>query len=168
MKRFLTLTSMITSLIVIDQLTKNAILSRFIYGETYTVIPGFFSLAFVQNRGAAFGFGHGGPEWFRKVFFLALPVIFCAYVLYLMVKSMKGPLYGSIAYALIIAGAVGNLIDRFTLGYVVDMFMFYWLKEEHHFHVFNVADSCITIAALILIFEYFMQLKANKLQARKG
>lgn len=152
----------IVVLVVLDQVTKKAILQNFFYGETYKVIPGFFSLAFVKNTGAAFGFGQGGPEWFRQVFFLGLPVLFCGWVAFLLYKSFKGPLYMSLAYSLIIAGAVGNLIDRFTLGFVVDMFMFYWMKEEHHFHVFNVADSCITIAAGILIIDYLKNLRANK------
>lgn len=152
----------IVALIVIDQLTKKAIMQNFFYGETYKVIPGFFSLAFVKNTGAAFGFGAGGPEWFRQVFFLALPVLFCGWVAFLLYKSLKGPLYMSLAYSLIIAGAIGNLIDRFALGFVVDMFMFYWMKEENHFHVFNVADSCITVAAGLLILDYIKNLRANK------
>ncbi|MFP5385011.1 MAG: signal peptidase II [Bacteriovoracia bacterium] len=159
----------IVALIVIDQLTKKAIMQNFFYGETYKVIPGFFSLAFVKNTGAAFGFGAGGPEWFRQVFFLALPVLFCGWVAFLLYKSLKGPLYMSLAYSLIIAGAIGNLIDRFALGFVVDMFMFYWMKEENHFHVFNVADSCITIAAGLLILDYIKNLRANKeVKAQQG
>jgi len=161
MKRFWALFLIIVVMIVIDQVTKSAIQSRFFYGETYQVIPGFFNLAYVKNTGAAFGFGQGGPEWFRQVFFLGLPVIFCAWVFYMLVKSLKGPLYMSLAYSLIIAGATGNLIDRFQLGFVVDMFMFYWQKEENHFHVFNVADSCVTIAAFLLIFDFIKNHKAK-------
>jgi signal peptidase II len=163
MKRFWALFLLMVVLIVVDQVTKGAIQARFFYGETYNVIPGFFSLAYVKNTGAAFGFGQGGPEWFRQVFFLGLPVIFCGWVFYMLVKSLKGPLYLSLAYALIIAGATGNLIDRFSLGFVVDMFMFFWQKEEHHFHVFNVADSCVTVAAFLLIFDFFKNQKEKKL-----
>ena len=168
MKRLLALSLMIVALIVIDQVTKSAIQSNFAYGEIYNVIPNFFNLAYVKNTGAAFGFGQGGPEWFRQLFFLALPVVFCFWVLFMLVKSVTGPLYASFAYALIIAGAVGNLIDRFTLGYVVDMFMFYWMKEENHFHVFNVADSCITVAAFLLIYDYLQMTKLKKLQVKEG
>lgn len=163
MKRFWILFLLMVVLIVVDQVTKSAIVSRFFYGETYKVIPGFFSLAYVKNTGAAFGFGQGGPEWFRQVFFLGLPVIFCGWVFYMLIKSLKGPVYMSLAYALIIAGATGNLIDRFQLGFVVDMFMFYWQKEENHFHVFNVADSCVTIAAFLLIFDFFKNQKSKNL-----
>lgn len=168
MKRLYALIGIMIVLVVIDQLTKNAILSSFQYGETYNVIPGFFNLTYVQNTGAAFGMGRGGPEWFRQVFFLALPVGFCCWIAYMLYKSIKGPIYLSLAYSLIIAGAVGNLIDRFILGFVVDMFMFYWLKEEHHFHVFNVADSCITIAAFLLIYDFIKNHKAEKLKVKQG
>ncbi len=163
MKRFWALFLLMVVLIVVDQVTKGAIQARFFYGETFNVIPGFFSLAYVKNTGAAFGFGQGGPEWFRQVFFLGLPVIFCGWVFYMLIKSLKGPLYLSLAYALIIAGATGNLIDRFSLGFVVDMFMFFWQKEENHFHVFNVADSCVTVAAFLLIFDFFKNQKEKKL-----
>lgn len=168
MKRLMALSFMSIVLIVIDQITKSAIQARFFYGETYNVIPGFFNLAYVKNTGAAFGFGQGGPEWFRQVFFLGLPVAFCIYVAYMLYKSLTGPLYASVAYALIIAGAVGNLIDRFALGFVVDMFMFFWQKEENHFHVFNVADSCITVAAFILIYDYIQTSRAKKLEVKEG
>lgn len=169
MKRILGLSLFVVLLIVLDQVTKGLIVSKFVYGETYNVIPGFFNLAYVKNTGAAFGMGAGGPEWFRQVFFLGLPVLFCLWIAFMMYKTIKGPLMMSMAYALIIAGAIGNLIDRFRLGFVVDMFMFFWKKEENHFHVFNVADSCITIAAVLLIFDFLKQARLNKnLKAQQG
>ncbi len=162
MARFWALSLMMATLIIVDQLSKGAIQSSLFYGQTIPVIKGFFSIAYVKNTGAAFGFGQDGPEWFRQIFFLALPVIFCGWVFVMLVKTLKGPLYLSLAYALIIAGAVGNLIDRFSLGYVVDFLMFYWQDEANHFPAFNVADSCITVAAGLLIIDFFIQLKAKK------
>lgn len=166
MKKLFTFIFLIAGLIVLDQLIKFAIESRFFYGETYKVIPGFFSLAYVKNTGAAFGMGQGGPEWMRQVFFLALPVLFCGWVVFLMIKTLTGPLHMTTAYALILAGAIGNLIDRFRLGYVVDMFMFYWKQEQYHFHVFNIADSCITIAAGLLIYDFIKNHKTIKSEAK--
>lgn len=162
MARFWALCLMMATLIIIDQLTKGAIQTNLFYGQSIPVIDGLFSIAYVKNTGAAFGFGAGGPEWFRQVFFLALPVFFCGWIFYLMVKTIKGAFLISLAYALIIAGAVGNLIDRFSLGYVVDFLLFYWKEEANHFPAFNVADSCITIAAGLLIIDFFLQLKAKK------
>ncbi|WP_408098261.1 signal peptidase II [Peredibacter sp. HCB2-198] len=162
MARFWALCLLMATLIIVDQLTKGAIQTNLFYGQSIPVIDGLFSIAYVKNTGAAFGFGAGGPEWFRQVFFLALPVIFCGWIFYLMIKTIKGAFFISLAYALIIAGAVGNLIDRFSLGYVVDFLLFYWKEEANHFPAFNVADSCITIAAGLLIIDFFLQLKAKK------
>ena len=121
MARFWSLSLLISFLIIADQLSKGTIQSTLFYGQTIPVIKGFFSIAYVKNTGAAFGFGAQGPDWFRQIFFLGLPVVFCFWIFYLMVKTLKGPFYVSLAYALIIAGAIGNLIDRFSLGYVVDL-----------------------------------------------
>lgn len=162
MARFWSLCLLMAALIIADQLSKGAIQSSLYYGQTIPVIDGFFSIAYVKNTGAAFGFGAGGPEWFRQVFFLGLPVVFCLWIFWMLIKSLKGAFYLSLAYALIIAGAVGNLIDRFSLGYVVDFLMFYWKEEANHFPAFNIADSCITIAAGLLIIDFFLQLKAKK------
>lgn len=164
MARFWTLSLIIAFLIIADQLSKGAIQTSLYYGQTIPVIKDFFSIAYVKNTGAAFGMGAGGPEWFRQIFFLALPVIFCGWIFYLLIKTLKGPFYVSLAYALILAGATGNLIDRFSLGYVVDFLMFYWKDESNHFPAFNVADSCITVAAFLLIIDFLVQLKAKKAQ----
>jgi signal peptidase II len=157
MARFWTLSLIMAALIIIDQLSKGAIQTTLYYGQTIPVIKGFFSIAYVKNTGAAFGFGANNAEWFRQVFFLGLPVIFCFWIFYLLVKTLKGPYYVSLAYALILAGATGNLIDRFSLGYVVDFLMFYWRDESNHFPAFNVADSCITVAAGLLIIDFIVQ-----------
>lgn len=163
MARFWTLSLIMAALIIIDQLSKGAIQTSMFLGQSFPVIEGFFSIAYVRNTGAAFGFMAGAAEPIRQVLFLALPVLFCGWIFYLLIKTLKGPFYLSLAYALILAGAAGNLIDRFTLGYVVDFLLFYWKEEENHFPAFNVADSCITIAAALLIFDFFHQMKIKKL-----
>lgn len=162
MARFWTLCLLMAFLIIADQLSKGAIQTSLYYGQSIPVIDGFFSIAYVKNTGAAFGFGAGAHEWFRIIMFLILPVIFCVYIFYMIIKTLKSPFYLCLAYALILAGAVGNLIDRFSLGYVVDFLLFYWKNEENHFPAFNIADSCITVAAGLLIIDFFVQLKTKK------
>lgn len=162
MARFWALSLLMAALIIIDQLSKGAIQESLYFGQTIPVIKGFFSIAYVKNTGAAFGFGAQNSEWFRIIFFKILPIIFCGWIFWLLIKSLKGPAYLSLAYALIIAGAIGNLIDRFLMGYVVDFLMFYWKDEANHFPAFNIADSCITIAAGLLIIDFFIQHKAKK------
>jgi signal peptidase II len=162
MARFWTLSLLMAFLIIADQLAKGAIQTTLFFGQSIPVIEGFFNLAHVHNSGAAFGFMANGPAWFRQIFFLGLPVIFCGWIFMTLVKSLKGPFYISLAYALIIAGAIGNLIDRFSLGYVVDFLLFYWRNENNHFPAFNIADSCITVAAGLLIIDFFQQWKAKR------
>lgn len=159
MARFWALSLLIAFLIIVDQLSKGTIQSSLALGESIPVINGFFSLTHVHNKGAAFGMGAEGHPFFRQIFFLYLPVIFCFWIFWSLIKSLKGPSYVSLAYALIIAGAVGNLLDRFTLDYVVDFLLFFWKTEEYQFPAFNVADSCITVAAGLLVFDYFHHLR---------
>jgi len=168
MARFWSLCLMMATLILVDQFSKGAIQTNLYYGQSIPVIDGFFSIAYVKNTGAAFGFGAGAHEMFRIIMFLVLPVIFCGWIFYMLIKTIKSPLYLSVAYALILAGAIGNLIDRFSLGYVVDFLLFYWKDESNHFPAFNVADSCITIAAGLLIIDFFVQLKAKKAGTETG
>jgi signal peptidase II len=162
MARFWTLSLLMATLIIVDQLSKGTIQTTLYLGQTIPVIDGFFSIAHVHNPGAAFGFMANGPLIFRQIFFLALPVFFCGWIFYMLIKSLRGFFYVSLAYALILAGAIGNLIDRFSLGYVVDFLLFYWKNEENHFPAFNVADSCITVAAFLLIIDFFHQMKLKK------
>jgi signal peptidase II len=168
MARFWTLCLVMAALIIIDQLSKGAIQSSLYWGQSIPVIDGFFSIAYVKNTGAAFGFMAEGPLWFRQVFFLAMPVFFVGWIFYLLIKTLKGPLFMSVAYALIIAGAIGNLIDRFSLGYVVDFLLFYWRDEANHFPAFNVADSCISVAAGLLIIDFFIQIKQKREKDKTG
>ncbi|MGE3611260.1 MAG: signal peptidase II [Bacteriovoracaceae bacterium] len=162
MARFWILCLLMSTLIIVDQLSKGAIQSSLYWGQSIPVIQGFFSIAYVKNTGAAFGFMANGPLWFRQIFFLGLPVIFCGWIFYLLIKTLKGPFYISLAYALILAGATGNLIDRFSMGYVVDFLLFYWKEEANHFPAFNVADSCITVAAGLLMIDFYQQVKVKK------
>ena len=109
---------------------------------------------------AAFGFGGAFHDWIRYALFLALPVIACVWLSVLLVKSIDGPKIMSWAYALILGGAIGNLIDRFRLDFVVDFFDFY--IGDYHFATFNVADSAITIAAGLIIIDFFLHKKTSE------
>jgi signal peptidase II len=161
MKRFWALSVMSAFLIIIDQLTKGAVQSSFTLGESIPVIDGFLNLTYVRNPGAAFGFLAYASDNIRKFMFLLIPTIFSFGVLYMLIKTIKGPAYMSLAYALILSGAIGNLIDRYSLRYVVDFFDFY--IGDSHFPAFNVADSCITVAAFLLVYDMIIQ----KIEERK-
>lgn len=160
MKKVLLVAVVPLLIIIFDQWTKYLIDTKFYVGESVPVIKGFFNLTYVRNSGAAFGFGGEFSNWFRYTMFRALPVGACIWLMWMMIKH-KSPLLLDIAYSLILGGAIGNLIDRFRLDYVVDMFDFYYGKS--HFATFNIADSAISIAAGLVIIDFFIQKKNEKL-----
>jgi signal peptidase II len=146
---------MVTFLILADQFTKGYIEQNYYLGESIPVIKDLFNFTYIRNTGVAFGIGADATELWRRILFLLLPVLACFYLVYLIWVSRKKTTYLGVAYSLILAGAIGNLIDRFSLGYVVDFLDFFWGRS--HFPAFNVADSCITVAAGILILDSFIK-----------
>lgn len=160
MKKIIAYLLFVVFVIIVDQVSKIYVFENFRLGESVPVIDGFFNLTYVQNKGAAFGFGGTFNNWIRYTLFLFVPVIACFWLLYALVKSIKGPAIMSWAYALILGGAVGNLIDRFRLDFVVDFFDFY--IGTSHFATFNVADAAISLAAGLIILDYFLNHKKNE------
>ncbi|EPZ50490.1 signal peptidase II [Bacteriovorax sp. BAL6_X] len=165
MNRIWQMTLLIVGILFLDQFSKGAIQSSFKLGETLTVIPGFFNLTYVKNPGVAFGMGSEFPDVIRMILFKILPVIACFWFVYLIWDSRKKSYMLCLAYSMIFAGAVGNLIDRISLDYVVDMFDFYY--KGWHFAAFNVADASISVAAGIYIIDYFLtEVRGNKKSAQ--
>jgi signal peptidase II len=113
--------------------------------EVITIIPGMFDLVYAQNTGAAFSIGEG------RVGFLAIISLLAScgftWFWYTLPAAEK---WGRAATALILSGAVGNLIDRAFRGFVVDFIHVFW--RDHHYPIFNIADSCICVGAAILIW----------------
>ena len=124
-------------ILCLDQSTKFIVNKNFKPHESITVIKGIFHLTLVHNRGAAFGMLKG------QTFLFVLTSIFAVILIYSGLKNTRGNLY-SISLVLILAGAVGNLIDRVFFGYVIDFLDF------RIWPVFNVADSAITVGAILL------------------
>ncbi|MCK5882353.1 MAG: signal peptidase II [Bacteriovoracaceae bacterium] len=160
MKKWWQVIVLILFVVVLDQLTKWGMRDNFIVGESIKVIDGLFNLTYVRNRGAAFGFGAGQGDLFRALMFLLLPTIACVWLAFLIKTALIESKLLAVAYSMILAGAIGNLLDRFILNYVVDMFDFYlW---QSHFPAFNIADASISVAAMLLIYDFFLQLKNKK------
>lgn len=152
----------IVLIVILDQVTKLAIRDSFALGESLPIIDGFFSLTYVRNTGAAFGFGAGSSELFRIGMFLLIPVVACGFIGFLIKGCLKTNALLATSYTLILGGALGNLIDRFSLKYVVDMFDFY--VGGSHFPAFNIADSAITIAACLFILDTLLEHKRKMQQ----
>ncbi len=138
------------SVIVLDQWSKAAISSHFMFGESLVVTP-FFNLVLAHNTGAAFSFLHdaGGMQ---RWLFSAVAIAASIWIVWLLRKHQNEKLF-SFALAFILGGALGNLIDRIMYGYVVDFLDFHW--ETYHFAAFNLADSAITCGAGLLILDSF-------------
>lgn len=140
----------ITSLVILlDLATKAWILSTMRIYDSFVVVEGFFSITHVRNPGAAFGFLAGAPPLFRQLFFLAVTAAAIALILHYLRSSRIGEPSLVSALALILAGAVGNLIDRIRFGEVVDFLDVY--IGSRHWPAFNVADSAITVGAGLLM-----------------
>jgi signal peptidase II len=145
------------AVIVLDQITKDIVSEKlFMYGS-HKVIDGFFNLVYVMNPGAAFGFLAGAPEIFRYLFFISVTVLAILLIIYYIIKSKQETLLIVISFALIFGGAVGNLIDRIRFGAVVDFFDFY--IGTWHWPAFNVADSAISVGAVLMIWEMLVSRK---------
>ncbi|EQC43548.1 signal peptidase II [Bacteriovorax sp. Seq25_V] len=160
MDRIWKMSLLIVGIILADQFSKGAIQSNFNLGESVNVIPGFFNLTYVRNPGVAFGMGGAFPDWIRLILFKVVPVGACFWFLYLIWDTRKKSLLQCLSFSMIFAGAVGNLIDRISMDFVVDMFDFYF--KTYHFATFNVADASISIAAGIYLIDYFLEERKKK------
>lgn len=136
--------------IVIDLYTKQLILKAFTYGE-HLPITSFFDLVRYHNEGAAFSFLAGAGGW-QRLLFSAIALIASAVIVYLLRKHSQQKLF-CFALALVLAGALGNLYDRLTLGYVVDFLFFHY--QSYYWPAFNVADSAITCCVGLLLLDSF-------------
>ena len=147
----------IVAVVLLDQITKLAVITRFGLGDHVPVINGFFSLRYIRNTGAAWGMfaGHNAPLIILSI--VMLLVIFFSRRQFLYDTRMH-----KVAGGLMTAGIIGNLIDRVKMGYVIDFLDFY--IGQSHFPAFNVADSAICIGVSLYILSQFLEMKKAKQQ----
>lgn len=138
------------SVIFADQLTKHIIKINIALYDNIIVIKNFFNITHILNPGGAFGLFASSSPGVRKFIFLFVSSIVALLILWFYKKSAENFIFLSIGLALIFGGAVGNLIDRFIYGKVVDFLDFY--MGAYHWPAFNMADSAITIGMGILIY----------------
>ncbi|MBT9458178.1 MAG: lipoprotein signal peptidase [Burkholderiaceae bacterium] len=134
--------------ILADQFTKTLILGQFQYGDS-RFVTGFFNLVRAHNTGAAFSFLAGAGGW-QRWFFVGLGAVATVFIIVMLRKHGEQTLFAT-ALSLILGGALGNVIDRLLHGYVVDFLQFHW--AGWYFPSFNVADSAITLGAILLIWD---------------
>ena len=148
------------AVVVLDQITKHLIDSRMLLHDSIPVIGGFFSITYVKNPGAAFGFLAGASPLFRAVFFIGVTLAAIILILYYMRKMKVEDALVIVPLSLILGGAVGNLIDRVRLGEVIDFLDAHWY--QHHWPAFNVADSLICVGVFLLAFDMLREEKRLK------
>ena len=158
MTNWLTLAALI---VVADQLAKYAAVQHLAVNKVVAVTP-FFNLVLTYNSGAAFSILSDAAGWQRGLF-IAIALIASAWIVYLLRQYPHQRLF-ALALSLVLAGAVGNVIDRILIGAVIDFLDFHALG--YHWPAFNVADSAITCGAALLIFDALRPRKGENLDAK--
>ncbi len=143
MMRWLWLSAIV---IVLDQISKLIITELYVLGDS-TPVFSFFNIVRAHNTGAAFSFLAAESGW-QRWFFALIAVAVSIMLVQWLRKLPTNDRFMAVALTLVLGGAIGNLIDRMVLGYVVDFLDFYW--NGQHFPAFNIADSAITVGAVML------------------
>ena len=147
------------ALVALDQWTKGWIERHYELGE-YTPVFFWLDIIRLHNPGAAFSFladAGGWQRWFFTIFAVGVSVML---VVWLRKVRLKTEPILAIALALVLSGAVGNVIDRIEHGYVVDFIHVHW--QQAYFPAFNIADSAITIGAILLLWDAFADWRRNR------
>lgn len=161
---------------VLDQLTKWLVISTLPLGEKIAIIPGFFEIVHMQNKGAAFGMLAGIESSFRVPFFYGVAAIAVIAMTLMLWKMRDEERLLPLTFALIFGGIAGNILDRIRLGVVTDFISLHWKDavfsaEVYGFSIrlpldwpaFNIADSAITIAMVLLIIAAFRKPKVKSI-----
>lgn len=143
-------------LILADQFTKFLAVKNLKDQAPYIIMDGIFELRYLENRGAAFGIMQG-----QKLFFILISVIVLLGICYIFIKIPEEKKYNNFHYLLVLiaSGAVGNMIDRIRLGYVIDFFYFILID----FPIFNMADIYVSVACVLLAILMFFVYKEEDL-----
>ena len=143
--------------VVLDQISKAYVMQTMRLHESIPIIPGFFSLTYIRNPGAAFGILASSSTGFRLLFF-AFTSLFALVLLGTIFLRLRGDDWvGQLSIAAILGGAIGNLLDRLRFGEVIDFLDFY--VESYHWPAFNVADAAISVGVFFLIVHFALEKK---------
>ena len=151
-------------ILLADQFTKVLIIGSFELGDSHSVTS-IFNLVRVYNSGAAFSFLSSASGW-QRWFFTAIGVGAAGFIVWLLRSHPNQRLF-CFALALVLGGAIGNVIDRVLWGYVIDFLDFHWdwlapLFYQGHFPAFNVADSAISVGTVCLILDELLRVRQSK------
>lgn len=153
--RFLSWFVVIALVVVADQVSKQVVLNHMQLGDSIPVIEGCFNWVLTYNRGAAFGFLSSAGGW-QRYFLLAFAAGVSIWLLWMMWNALNRPTF-CLAISLIVGGAVGNLIDRYSIGAVIDFID--WHVGSYHWPAFNVADIGISVGVTLLVLDAFLAMQ---------
>lgn len=145
-------------MLVIDQITKYWTVQSLDLYESYEILS-FFNFTYARNYGAAFSFLGDAGGW-QKYLFSSIAFAVSGYLIYALKQNSNKKVWTNIAFALVLSGALGNVIDRIAVGYVVDFLDFD--LGFYRWPTFNVADICIFIGAAMIILESFFAPEEDK------
>lgn len=143
---------------IVDQTSKYYFEHSLDLYQQIVVIPNYFSWMLAYNTGAAFSFLADGGGWQRWLFAMIAVVVSAVLIVWLK-RLGRNDTWLAVALALVLGGALGNLYDRIVLGHVIDFIFVHW--HEHGFPAFNVADSGITVGAIMLALDMFKTKKSG-------
>lgn len=152
-KRTQLIVAVVLVILLLDQATKILVAQTIALHERIPIVTSFFDLTHLRNPGAAFSLLAQAPEWFRQPFFFLVTGVAIAALSLFLYRAKDEGLLLTIAVSGVLAGAIGNLIDRIMYGEVIDFLLFYW--DGYHWPAFNVADSCITLGVIGLLWASF-------------
>jgi signal peptidase II len=141
----------VVTVVLVDQVVKAVVRPRLGLFDSVSVIPGFFSLTRVHNTGAAFGLMNALDIPFKTVVMALVQTLALVGLAIYAATLAPGQRLTRIGLSFVIGGALGNLIDRVSAGYVLDFFDFYW--GGWHFWAFNIADASITIGVALMVLD---------------
>ncbi|WP_448871997.1 signal peptidase II [Desulfobulbus propionicus] len=141
--------TIILTVLCLDQASKFWIMHHFVLHESRVVIPDLFNLTYLTNNGAAFSLLAGQPALWRQVFFLGTATVALVCIWVAQRSYGRRSLWYTVALALIAGGAIGNMVDRFRFGFVIDFLDVY--VGSSHWPAFNIADSAITVGVILFI-----------------
>ena len=154
-KSKIALVGLVPGIFALDWITKRWIEKNVSFWDTHAVIPGLLSIVHAQNRGAAFSILADAPDVVRAVVLIGMSGVVTLIVAWMFRAALLKPethtAAGRLALALVLGGALGNLYDRILRGSVTDFVLFYW--RDWQFPAFNVADSAISVGAVLLLID---------------
>lgn len=149
----LALLALTAGTVMVDQISKHLVATHLSPGDRWTVLDGWFQIRFITNPGGLFGLFRNLPAAWRVALFNIVPLLASVGLLVFLLRTPATQRVLRTGLALILGGAVGNLIDRLRWGHVIDFLDVYW--KNHHWPAFNAADTAICIGVGLILLDAF-------------